>query len=135
MNHEFQTIATDQASSIPPSIRRHLDWQTLSEIAGSLGAPGAFVAYRFWRVGFPVGVVDGSMFISLFVVGYLVPRAVFRHFMGATCPHCHGKVFPKGTKPVIYVCRSCRHSYPTELWEGDDGQIIPGHQHEEGDDR
>jgi len=127
MNREPQTTETGSALPLPRSIRRHLGWQTLVEIAGSVGAPGAFVAYKFWSGGFPHGIVDGIVFFSLFIVGYLVPRAVFRHLIWAACPDCHGKVFPTGTKPIIYVCKSCRRAYPTELWEGDDGMTADSH--------
>ena len=94
------------------------------EFVGGLGAPGAFVGYRlFTGQGIGISVVEGAAFFGLFILGILVPRTVFRHFIAETCPDCHGRTFPTGTKPVIYVCRACKRQYPTELFEGGDGMV------------
>lgn len=121
MNRATQTTENDSTAELPPAIRRHLGWQTIFEVVGSVGAPGVFVGYRFGVAVVSDGWLVGFVFLSLFIVGYLGPRAVFRHFIGATCPDCHGRVFPTGTKPIIYVCRVCQRQYPTELFENDDG--------------
>lgn len=129
-------MKTDTTAPLPRAILHHLNWTTAFEFVGGLGAPGAYVGYRLYTgQGIGVSVAEGATFFGLFILGLLVPRAVFRHFIAATCPDCHGRAFPKGTKPIVYVCRSCGRSYPTELWEGDDGQILPGKKHETGDDR
>lgn len=127
MNPRLEPSEDESDAPIASSIRRHLGWQSLFEIAGSVGAPAAFVIYKFWSGETPEGVANGIAFFGLFIVGYLVPRAVFRHWIGAACPasDCRGKVFPEGTNPVVYVCRSCRCSYDSGVSEGDDGQIGP----------
>src|SRR6185295_9967725 len=108
--------------TLAPSIRRHNSLQTLSEVAGTVGAPGAWVYYKFHTEhGVGTSVIEGVMFFGLFILGYLVPRAFFRHLIGTKCPapNCRGKAFPKGTQPIVYVCGSCRRSYPTEWSESD----------------
>ena len=107
---------------LAPSIRRHITVQSVFEIAGSVGAPGAWIFYKFYTEhGIGSSVAEGAVFFGLFVLGYLIPHAVFRHLVGAACPSrdCRGKAFPKGRNPVIYVCKLCGRSFPTGLSEGD----------------
>ena len=117
-----QNLESTESAPVPRSVRRHLGWQTLSEIAGCVGAPGAFIAWKFWSGGVPAGVFDGIVFFGLFIAGYLLPRAVFRHLIAAACPVCAGRMFPQGRNPVLYVCRSCGRSHDTGMSEGEDGQ-------------
>ena len=104
------------------AIRRHITMQSVFEIVGSVGAPGAWVYYRFQTEhGIGIGITEGAVFFGLFILGYLVPHAVFRHLVGAACPSpdCRGRTFPKGRDPIIYVCTLCGRSFPTGLSEGD----------------
>lgn len=113
--------------TLAPSIRRHDSLQTLFAVVGSIGAPGAWVYYKFYAEhGIGTSVVEGVVFFGLFILGYLVPRALFRHLIGAKCPapNCRGRAFPKGTQPIVYVCGSCRRSYPTEWSEGDSSGTV-----------
>lgn len=107
---------------IPPSIRRHFTVQTWFEILGSIGAPAAWVTYKFQTEhGIGISFTEGAAFFGLFIIGYLIPHAVFRHLLGAVCPSsdCRGKAFPRGRDPIIYVCARCGRSFPTGLSEGD----------------
>src|ERR1700687_5596181 len=98
MSRDPKTSESPSEPLTPRSIRRHIALTTLLEVVGSIGAPGAFVFYRFWGGRGPSGGVDGIVFFSLFILGYLVPRAVFRHLIGAACPAlvCGGRAFPEG---------------------------------------
>lgn len=113
----------EEQSHLRP-ICHHIALTTFFECVGSLGVPGAYIYFKFHAGYFPPTLLEGVEFFGSFILGYLVPRLVFRRLIGAACPtpDCRGKAFPTGTKPLVYVCRSCTRSYPTELFEGDDGQ-------------
>ena len=113
----------DEDPDVAPSIRRHLARQSWFEILGSIGAPMAWVFYKFQSGhGMGTSVSEGALFFSLFILGYLIPHAIFRHLVGAACPSpgCRGKIFPKGRSPVVYVCAQCGASFPIGLSEGGD---------------
>ena len=123
MNPEPERNEDESDPDMAPSILRHIHVQWSFEIVCSVVAPGVWVFYKFYAGhGIGVSVMEGAVFFGLFVLGYLIPHTVFRHVVGAACPSpdCHGKAFPKGRDPVIYVCASCRHSFPTGLSEGGD---------------
>jgi hypothetical protein len=123
MNPDPERNEDERDPDIAPSLRRHITMQSIFEIGCSVVAPGAWVFYKFYAGhGIGISVTDGAVFFGLFVLGYLIPHAVFRHFVGAACPSpaCRGKAFPKGRNPVIYVCTSCRLAFPTGLSEGGD---------------
>ena len=123
MKHDSEPNEVENDPDIAPSIRRHIHVQWSFEIVGSVGAPGAWVFYKFYTEhGIGSSVAEGAVFFGLFVLGYLIPHAVFRHIIGAACPSpdCRGKAFPKGRDPIIYVCALCRCSFLTGLSEGGD---------------
>ena len=122
MKPDLEPAGDQSDPAIPQSIRRHIPVQSAFEIAGSVGTPAAWVYYKFQTEhGIGISVTEGAVFFGLFILGYSIPHVVFRHLVGAACPalNCRGKVFPKGRNPIIYVCTSCRRSYPTGLSEGD----------------
>lgn len=123
MNPDPEPNEHDSDPNIAPSIRRHLNAQSVFEIGGSVGAPVAWILYKFYTEhGIGISVVEGAVFIGLFVLGYQLPHLAFRRVIGAACPThgCRGKVFPKGRDPIIYVCSLCRRSFPIGLSEGGD---------------
>lgn len=120
MNPEPKPSEDESDPDLAPSIRRHISVQSVFEITGSMGAPAAWVFYKFQTEhGIGTSVTEGAVFFGLFVLGYLIPHAVFRHVVGSACPApgCRGKAFPKG-RDIIYVCALCGRSFPTGLSEG-----------------
>ena len=105
------------------SIRRHIGWDTLFTFVGFFGTGGGYIYYKFHFGYFPPMLIEGMIFFGLVLLGFLVPRAIFRHLIGAKCqsPGCTGKAFPKGRNPIVYVCKSCRRIYDTGMSEGDSG--------------
>ena len=121
MNPDSEPNDDESDPDLAPSIHRHIHVQWSFEIVGSVGAPGAWVFYKFYTEhGIGTSAAEGAAFFGLFVLGYLIPHAVFRHIIGAACPSpdCRGKAFPKGRDPIIYVCALCGRSFPTGLSEG-----------------
>jgi len=119
MNRQAETEFT-----LAPSIRRHLKLAGAFELVGGVGAPVGFVCYhRFATADFRPGPLEAIEFLALFLLGVMVPRMIFRFLVGAKCPapDCRGRAFPKGANPVIYVCKSCKRSFPTEPPEQEDG--------------
>ena len=123
MTPEPESNQHESDPDLAPSIRRHINRQSVFEIGGSILAPGAWVFYKFYtQHGIGLSVTEGAVFFGLFVLGYQIPHTIFRRLVGAVCPSpdCRGKAFPKGRNPVIYVCALCRRSFPTGLSEGGD---------------
>jgi len=125
MDRERQPHEPETDSTLPQSIRRHLNWAISLEAAGFVGAAGAVVYYMFPGGHFPPSVFGGIAAVGLVILAVLIPRWLCRHVIGAKCPtrDCPGKAFPAGAHPMVYVCRSCKRSYPTGVSEGDGGSL------------
>ncbi len=100
-------------------IRLHLPALIISEftgfLVGSAGAIGFWISGRFSDQLWLAGLV----FLTAVVMGVMIPRTVFRHLVPARCdrPECQGAAFPRGSDPIIYVCRRCGNRTLTNVSE------------------
>jgi hypothetical protein len=88
---------------------------TLALITQYGGAVGSFaVALR----AFMAGKIHGTVVVGAFVLGYLIPRLLFKYGIPAKCPRCGGRSYWRGNRPVSYLCITCDFVHETDACEG-----------------
>jgi hypothetical protein len=115
----IQWINASNNGDLPKSISRHLWLEIFSEFAGFAGGAVIWIYWAGHHTNASAGVESVLMGGGCILAGVMIPRIILRRFAGARCPTpgCPGTAFPKGTKPITYVCKSCGCSWVTEVSE------------------
>jgi len=53
----------------------------------------------------------------VFILGYFIPRLLFKYIIPAKCPKCGGRSIFHGGRPVTYNCRACGYVHTTKAFE------------------
>jgi DNA-directed RNA polymerase subunit RPC12/RpoP len=71
----------------------------------------------FFALGFSILILFGNIpgywqlpiLSACGMLGFFSVKVLFTRYVHATCPKCHGKVFPQGSFriPVLYLCSNC----------------------------
>jgi hypothetical protein len=63
------------------------------------------------------------VFVLLVGVGAILPRLIML-LVPARCPNCLGRAYCRGSRPITFVCRECRHNHNTGISiEAGDGNM------------
>ena len=96
---------------------------TVCEFLGFL--LGATLVGAFWVAGFLGQQIWLVALVALptLLIGTLIPRAVFRNLLSASCPEadCDGHAFAQDTRPIAYICKRCSKKFETNLSDGEGG--------------
>jgi hypothetical protein len=92
----------------------HLFLATVTQVGGAVFLPVVLFKAAIGKR------VDGATLFGAFLLGFLIPRLVFKYLIPARCPKCgRNKAFFYGGQPIKYRCKSYGHVRRTSVKEGE----------------